>query len=80
MNDETEKLQEMLERATAPGPQLSAGLDPETASLRATWLALGRLLEDVQPSARRSWPNVSRGTALPMTFQEAFLSALRCIL
>jgi hypothetical protein len=36
----------MLERATAPGDDMPADLDPETASLREGWLALGELLED----------------------------------
>jgi len=48
MNDETKRLQEMLERATAPGEQMPGDLDAETSSLREGWLALGKLLEDAQ--------------------------------
>lgn len=48
MNDESRRLQEMLERATAPGDEMPADLDAETASLREGWLALGKLLDDPQ--------------------------------
>ena len=48
MNDETRKLEEMLERATAPGDQMPGDLDAETSSLREGWLALSKLLEDAQ--------------------------------
>jgi len=48
MNDESRRLQEMLERATAPGDEMPADLDDETSSLREGWLALGKLLEDAQ--------------------------------
>lgn len=46
MNDESRRLQEMLERATEPGDEMPADLDAETAALREGWLALGKLLED----------------------------------
>ncbi len=48
MNDESRRLQEMLERATAPGDEMPADLDDETSSLREGWLALGKLLKDAQ--------------------------------
>jgi len=44
MNDD-QRLQEQLERLTAAGRQMPAGLDDDSASLRKTWLALGDLLE-----------------------------------
>jgi len=54
MNDESKRLQEMLERATAPGDEMPADLDAETKSLREGWLALGKLLEDAQFASGRS--------------------------
>ena len=50
MNGETKRLQEILERATAPGDELPADLDAETASLREGWLAFGKLLAEAQPT------------------------------
>jgi hypothetical protein len=50
MNDETKRLQEQLERATATGCQPDPAADAETAALRETWLALGRLLEAASPA------------------------------
>lgn len=44
MNEER-KLQEQLERVTAAGRQMPAGLDDGSAALRKTWLALGDLLD-----------------------------------
>ena len=55
MNDETKRLQEILERATAPGDAMPADLDPETSSLREGWLAFGKLLQADQPAADRPW-------------------------
>lgn len=63
MNEETRKLQEMLERATAPGDQVPADLDAETSSLRDSWLTLGRLLDDAAAGDRRGcerWRIVAR--------------------
>ncbi len=63
MNDEAERLQEMLERATAPGNEVPEDLDAETASLREGWLAFGKLLADAQPTAgepRENWKVTSR--------------------
>lgn len=57
MNDETERLQEMLERATAPGDEVPEDLDAETVSLREGWLAFGRLLSDTQPTAAEPCEN-----------------------
>jgi hypothetical protein len=45
MNDETKKLRQIVERATAVGDRIPADLDAETASLRKTWLELGNLIE-----------------------------------
>lgn len=55
MNDETERLRVMLERATVPGHEMPEDLDAETASLRESWLAFGRLLTDAQPVAGEAW-------------------------
>ena len=57
MNDETRRLQEMLERATALGDEVPEDLDAETASLREGWLAFGKLLTDAQPAAGEAWEN-----------------------
>lgn len=57
MNDETKRLQEMLERATAPGDALPEELDAETAALREGWLALSQLLTDAQPATSEPWEN-----------------------
>jgi hypothetical protein len=50
MNDEHENLLSMLQGATAPETADHQPLDPQTAELRETWLALGRLLENSQPA------------------------------
>jgi hypothetical protein len=50
VSEETKKLQEMLERATAPGEQMPGDWDAETSSLRDSWLTLSRLLEDATPA------------------------------
>ena len=55
MNDETKRLREILERATAPGDEVPEDLDAETASLREGWLAFGRLLTEAQPTAGEPW-------------------------
>jgi len=57
VNDETKRLQEMLERATAPGDSLPEDLDAETAALRESWLALGKLLADAQSATDEPWEN-----------------------
>lgn len=57
MNDETKRLQEMLERATAPGDALPEDLDAETAALREGWLALSQLLTDAQSTTSEPWEN-----------------------
>ena len=49
MKEDTKKIEEQLEKATAPGDTLDAALDAETKSLREGWLALGQLIEAVQP-------------------------------
>jgi hypothetical protein len=66
VSDELSRLQHRLEQATAPECPSDALLDTETASLRDGWLALGELLQAVQPALegplalrepprRRSW-------------------------
>ncbi len=57
MNDDTKRLQEMLERATAPGDALPEDLDAETAALREGWLALSKLLTDAQSGTSEPWEN-----------------------
>ncbi len=72
MSEELEKLQRLLERATAAEDAPQNEPDPEAASLREAWIAFGRLLEAAQPPAetslgsrpvppkrsyRRSWPS-----------------------
>lgn len=55
MNEEPNKLREIVERATAPGKRIPGDLDAETASLRRGWLELGRLIEDdVQSGGRHN--------------------------
>jgi hypothetical protein len=46
MNEETKKLRELIERATAAPDILSHDLDAETESLRRGWLQLGKLIEE----------------------------------
>jgi len=50
VNDEWDKLERQLERATAPDGPTAGSLDAETASLREGWLALGELLRAVEPA------------------------------
>jgi len=57
VNDETKRLREILERATALGDEVPEDLDAETASLREGWLAFGRLLTEAQPTAGEPWEN-----------------------
>jgi hypothetical protein len=52
MNDAWKELQDKLEQATARGELHEAELDPETASLHETWIALERLLESAVPQER----------------------------
>jgi len=49
VNDEWDRLERQLERATAPECPAPDALDAETASLRDGWLALGELLRAVEP-------------------------------
>ena len=48
MNEDTKKLEQQMERATAAGDRIDDTLDAETASLREGWLALGKLIEAAQ--------------------------------
>ena len=50
MNEDTKKLEEQLEKATAEGDRMDGSLDAETVALREGWLALGRLIETAQPA------------------------------
>ena len=52
--EDTKKIEEQLEKATASGDTLDAALDAETTSLREGWLALGQLIEAAQPPSARS--------------------------
>jgi hypothetical protein len=56
MNQDHDKLLEILEQATAPRSEPEGRLDSETASLREGWLALGQLLEGAEPSAELPMP------------------------
>ena len=49
MSEDIKKIEEQLEKATAPGESIDAALDAETKSLREGWLALGQLIEAAQP-------------------------------
>jgi hypothetical protein len=51
MTNDLETSLRTLEEATAAGDPPVDRLDPETASLREAWLALGEILEAAQPSA-----------------------------
>jgi len=51
MTDGQRELERRLERATARQCPAEDSLEPETAALRAGWLALGELLEAAQPQA-----------------------------
>ena len=51
MNDDPRELRRRLEQATARAGSDESPLEPETAALRAGWLALGELLEAEQRSS-----------------------------
>jgi hypothetical protein len=51
MTDDLRELECRLEQATARHSPAEEALEPETAALRAGWLALGELLEAAQPQA-----------------------------
>ena len=51
MSNDTNKLVEQLEKATAPGNAFDATLDADTRSLREGWLALDQLIEAAQPAS-----------------------------
>ncbi len=53
MSEDIKKIEEQLEKATAPDDTIDAGLDAETTSLREGWLALGQLIEAAQPTSTR---------------------------
>jgi hypothetical protein len=56
MNDELKKMERMLEKATAPGDAPAGDLDPETASLRETWLAFGQMLDSADSMLETTAP------------------------
>jgi hypothetical protein len=59
VSEELEKLQRLLERATAAEDATENEPDSEAASLREAWIAFGRLLEAAQPPAEMlldTWP------------------------
>ena len=49
MTNDLERMQRLLEEATAAGDAPADRLDPEAASLREAWLAFGEMLEAAQP-------------------------------
>ena len=55
MSDEVEKLERMLQRATAAENVPPDDLDGETSRLREGWIAFGRLLEAAEPPAEVSF-------------------------
>jgi hypothetical protein len=55
VSDEVEKLERMLQRATAAENVPPDDLDGETSRLREGWLAFGRLLEAAEPLAEVSF-------------------------
>ena len=78
MSDDTRRLLEILERATAPGDEVPEDLDAETASLREGWLAFGKLLAEAQSTAGEPWENwtvtprpVQRGRSLGLAIAVA---------
>jgi len=94
MNEETRRLQELLERATAPGNQMSDDLDAETSSLREGWLALSKLLEDarvapdqpldrwqvtLRPAAQRRWFAVAAALAASLLIAAGLTLAYRLL-
>ena len=50
MSQDLDKLQRMLEQATAEHGPCQDNLDPEAASLREVWLLFGELLDATQPA------------------------------
>ena len=73
MNDESERLEQLLLRATAPSdapPQ--AELEPEAQPLRGAWLAFGQLLEAAQPP-----DGVPPGDGVPLLRRSSALSNCR---
>jgi hypothetical protein len=55
VSDELERLEQMLQRATAAADGPPDDLDGETARLREGWLAFARLLEAAEPPAEASF-------------------------
>jgi hypothetical protein len=50
MSEDLDKLQRLLEQATAAEGTSKDDLDPEAASLREAWIRFGQLLETAQPA------------------------------
>ena len=55
MSEDLEKLQRLLEQATAAEDVSADELDPEAASLREAWIGFGQLLEAAQPPTVRQF-------------------------
>ena len=75
MNDETRELQHRLERATAAECLPQESLEPETASLREGWLALGQLIETAQPALDRPLPLRRAGPKKTLRWRKAVAMA-----
>ena len=71
-DDSTRELERCLEQATARHGPEEASLEPETAALRAGWLALGELLEAAQPQVE---PPLPRLPPLPAKPRQRWLAA-----
>ena len=93
MSDEQDKLQRQLEHATADDCPADAAMDPQTASLRESWIALGQLLEAAQPdpgsplqlrqAPRRTagvWKKLAGATVLAASMTIGFVLARTLVL
>jgi hypothetical protein len=81
VSDALDPLQPRLERATARECPGDGSLDAETASLREGWLALGELLQAIEPSAERPFelralPKDTRRVGRPATALAALAACL----
>jgi hypothetical protein len=86
MNESTEKLLARLEQATGlettacetPGSENSEPLDDDTAMLRESWLALGKLLDAADAESERPLvrPKDTRSAGLPLKFIAGLAASL----
>ena len=76
MNESTEQLLAKLEQATAP--ETPEPLGDETATLRESWLALGKLLDaaDLESAQLPARPQRTRRAGLPPGFIAALAASL----